>query len=115
MTGKKFLGDCFSKIQKPKENISPYSFHGQLLDFSHMCLPCVLSRWVSPCVLCPLWDSGGSVVSFEHGEYGFSSMGSWCYCGEWVWNSTTKLCCLALGEWNASIVSLQEFDIRYMF
>ena len=25
------------------------------------------------------------------------------------------LCCLALGEWNASIVSLQEFDIRYMF
>ena len=34
---------------------------------------------------------------------------------EWVWNSRTKLCCTASGEWNGSRVSLQEFDIGYMF
>ena len=27
----------------------------------------------------PLWANGGSVVSFIHAKYGFSSMGSRCY------------------------------------
>ena len=46
---------------------------------------------------------------------GFSSIGSWCYSSEWVWNSRTKLCYIALGECNASKVSLQEFDIGVYF
>ena len=27
--------------------------------------------------------------------YCFSSMGSWCYSVKWVWDSRTKLCCIA--------------------
>ena len=72
-------------------------FMGSCLTINHMCIPC-LPRWVSPCVLC----------------YGFSSMGSWCYFRKWAWNLRTKLL-HASGEWNVSRVSLQEFDIRYMF
>ena len=63
----------------------------------------------------PLWANGGFVdVSFTYDEYGFSSMGSWCYSAEWIWNSRKKLCFIASGEWNASRVSHQEFDIRYI-
>ena len=81
-----------------------------------MSLPCLPSRLGSPCVLCPLWANGGSLdVSFTHGEYGFSSMGSWCFSWEWVWNLRTKLCCTVSGEWNTSRVSLQELDIKYIF
>ena len=58
-------------------------------------------------------DNGGSVdVSCIYGEYGFSFM--WFYSREWVWNSSTKLCCIASGKGNVSIVTLQEFDIKYM-
>ena len=46
---------------------------------------------LSPCVLSPLWANGGSVVSFIHAKYGFSSMGSRCYSRTQVWNSRTKL------------------------
>ena len=35
---------------------------------------------------------------FTHGEYGFSSVGSWDYSREWLWNSRTKLCCIASGS-----------------
>ena len=45
------------------------------------------------------WAKGSSVDVFsKHGEYGFSSMGSWCYSREWVWNSRTKFCCIASGK-----------------
>ena len=64
-----------------------------------------------PCVLCLVLYPP---TSFKNGEYGFSSIGSWCYSRKWVWDSMTKLCCIALGECNASKVSLQEFDIRSM-
>ena len=60
------------------------------------------------------WANGGSVdVSFMHGEYGFSSMRSWCYSRKWVWNSRTKLLHCFRGV-NASRVSLQVFEIRYV-
>ena len=89
---------------------------GRCLTISHTCFPCLPSRQVSPCVLCPLWSNDGSAnASFKSGEYGFISIGIWCYSREWVWNSRTKLCCIALGECDASKVSLQEFDIRCMF
>ena len=38
-------------------------------------------------------------------------MGNCFYSVEWVWNSRTKFCCIASGNWNVSRVSLQEFDI----
>ena len=74
---------------------------------------------VSPCVLCPhkivLMHNGGSVdVSFLHGDFGYSSVGSYCYSREWFWNSKTEICCMAPGKWNTSRVSLQEFNIRYI-
>ena len=51
---------------------------------------------------------------FIHGEYGFSSMGSWCYSREFVWNLKTKLCHITSGKGTVSSVLLQEFDIRYI-
>ena len=43
---------------------------GSCLTVTHTCLPCLSSKWVSPCVLCPLWANGGSVnVSFPHCKY----------------------------------------------
>ena len=45
------------------------------------------------------WAKGSSVDVFsKHGEYGFSSMGSWCYSREWVWNLRTRFCCIASGK-----------------
>ena len=35
---------------------------------------------------------------FLHGEYGFSSVGNYCYSREWLWNSRAKVCCMALGK-----------------
>ena len=35
--------------------------------------------------------NGGSVDIFLHGEYGFCSMGVWCYSRKSVWNSRAKL------------------------
>ena len=55
-----------------------------------------------------------SVDVFLHGEYGDSSVRSYCYSREWLWNLRTKLCCIASGKRNASKVSLQEFDIKYI-
>ena len=64
-------------------------FIGSCLTIIHTCLPCLPDR-VSPCVLCPLMiglmRNGGSVDVFLHGEYGFSSVVSYCYSGEWLWN-----------------------------
>ena len=46
---------------------------GRCLTISHTCFPCLPSRQVSPCVLCPLWPNDGSAnASFKSGEYGFS-------------------------------------------
>ena len=100
--------------------ISQLSWVFQLLDYSshvwvcHVCLP---SRWVNPCVLCPLmiglkwwfcWQF------FKHDEYGFSSVGRCCHSRESVWNSRANLCCIASGKSNPSRVSLQKFEIRYI-
>ena len=60
------------------------------------------------------WANGGSVDTFLDDEYGFTSMGSWCYLRGWVWSLSTKLCCIASGKRNVSRVSLQQFDIRYV-
>ena len=68
------------------------------------------------CVLCPFWANGGSAdVSSMHSESGFSSMGSWCYCREWLWNSRTKLCWITFGEWNASRVLQQDLILGIFF
>ena len=32
------------------------------------------------------WINGGYVVLFSCREFGFSSLGSWSYSKEWVWN-----------------------------
>ena len=45
-----------------------------------------------------LMRNGGSVDVYLRGEYGLSSIGSCCYSREWMWNSRTKLCCMALGK-----------------
>ena len=48
-----------------------------------------------------LWASlddranGGFVDVFFHTWHGFSSMGTWCYSREWLWNLKTTLCCTA--------------------
>ena len=78
-------------------------FMGSCLAISHTCLPCLPSGRVSPtCVLCPLMiglmRNDSSVDVFLHGQYGFSSVGSCCYSREWLWNSRTKLCCMATGK-----------------
>ena len=44
------------------------------------------------------WTDGDSVDVFLNGEYGFTSMGSYCYYTEWVWNLLTKLCYIASGK-----------------
>ena len=45
------------------------------------------------------WANGGFIdVFFTHVWHAFSSIGSWCYSREWVWNSRTKLCCIASGK-----------------
>ena len=79
--------------------------------------PTYLVDELRPCVLRPL-IIGLMVVLltffFLNGEYGFTSMGSWCYSTEWVWNLKKKLCSIASGKWNDSRVSLQGFDIRYI-
>ena len=56
---------------------------------------------ISPFVLCPymigLMHNGGSVdVLFAW--YGFSSVGSYCYSSEWLWNTRAKICCMASGK-----------------
>ena len=75
---------------------------GSYLTISHTCLACLPSGRVSPCVLCPLMielmRNGGSVDVFLHGEYGFSSVGNYCYSREWLWNSRAEVCCMALGK-----------------
>ena len=77
---------------------------------------CLPSRWVSPCILFPPydWANGRSINDFYICYYCFSSMGSWCYSVKWVWDSRTKLCCIAFRKWNVSRVSLQKFGIRYI-
>ena len=69
----------------------------------------------SPCVLRPLTIDLMVVLfdDFLDGDYGFTSIGSWCYSMGWVWNLRTKGCCMASGKWNVSRVSLQGFDVSY--
>ena len=50
-----------------------------------------------------------------HSESGFSSMGSWCYCREWLWNSRKKLSWITFGEWNASRVLQQDLILGIFF
>ena len=51
---------------------------------------------------------------FSNGEYGFTSIGSWCYSMGWVWNLRTTLCSIASVKWSVSRVLLQGFDARYI-
>ena len=45
------------------------------------------------------WANGGFVdVFLMHGEYGFISLGSWCYSSELVWYLRAELCCIASGK-----------------
>ena len=78
-------------------------FMGSCLAISRTCLPCLPSGRVSAtCVLCSLMiavmRNDGFVDFFLHGQYGFSSVGSSCYSRERLWNSRTKLCCMATGK-----------------
>ena len=78
-------------------------FMSSCLTISHTCLPSLPSGRIRPtCVLCPhmigLMHNNGSVDIFLHGQYCFSSVGSCCYSREWLWNSMTKLCCMATGK-----------------
>ena len=61
-------------------------FMGRRLTMSHTCLLCLPRRRVSPCVLCPLMiglmRNGGSADVFLYDEYGYSSVGSYCYSRE---------------------------------
>ena len=78
--------------------------------------PVYLLDEFSHCVLWPLMIEI-MVVLFDvslDGEYGFTSMGSWCYSRGLVWNLRTKKCCIASGKWNVSRVSLQRFGISYL-
>ena len=63
---------------------------GSCLTISHTCLPCLPSGGVNPCVICPLMTelihNGGSVDGLLHGEYGFSSVGTYCFSRKWLWN-----------------------------
>ena len=54
------------------------------------------------------------LMLFLDGEYGFTSMWSWCYSRECVWNLRIRLCCIASAKWNVSRVALQGFDIGYV-
>ena len=42
--------------------------------------------------------NGGSVDVFLHGEYGYSSVAGYCYSREWLWNTMSKICCMASGK-----------------
>ena len=46
-----------------------------------------------------------------HVWYGFSSLGSWSYSGEW-YGIYRQNCYIASGKWNVSRVTLQEFYVR---
>ena len=46
-------------------------------------------------------NDGSVDAFFMADEYGFSSVGSWCYLREWVWNSRAKLCSITLGKTTA--------------
>ena len=58
------------------------------------------------------------LLSFFYGQYGFVSVGSYCYSREWLWNPRTKLCCMAAGWgeteglmllfWSASFIGGRE-------
>ena len=37
------------------------AFMGSYLNISQTCLPSLSSKWVSPCLLCPLWANSSSV------------------------------------------------------
>ena len=68
-----------------------------------------VAAWLLVTYVCAVCLVGELVLVF----YGLSSMRSWCNFKEWVWNSRSKLYCIAWGEWKASRVSLQECDVRY--
>ena len=113
------------------------AFMGSCLTISHTSLPCLPSHTSLPCLplcpvyllvtrLCPVfalslcfmapydWTSDGSIDIFLDVEFGFTSMGSWRYSREWVWNIRTKLSYIPSEKWNVSRESIQGFDIRYV-
>ena len=76
-------------------------FIGSCLTISHTCLLFLPSRRVSPCVLCPLtirlMHNGGSVDAL-FAWYDYSSVESYCYSREWLWNTRAKIHCMASGK-----------------
>ena len=98
-----FLLIASAKSQSTRGASCQPVFMGSCSAISHMHLPCLPSGRVSPtCVLCSLviglMRNDGSVDVFLHGQYGFSYVGSCCYSRECLWNSRTKLCCMAKGK-----------------
>ena len=53
-------------------------------------------------------NGGSADVFFTYSEYGYSSMETWSYSREWVWNLRMKLCCIASWKWYISRVKLQK-------
>ena len=70
--------------------------------------PVYLVDEFDPCVLCSVW------LFFLDDEYGFTSIGSWCYSRECVRNLSTKVRCIASGKGKVSRVSLQGLDVSYL-
>ena len=72
------------------------------MGIRHTCLPFLPSRRVSHCVLCPLMiglmHNGGTVDVLFTCEYGYYCVESYCYPREWLWNATSKICCIASGK-----------------
>ena len=99
-----------AKSQSARKTSHQPAFMDNFLIISHTCLPCLPSRWVTSCgPYCPIIRLMVTSLRLLCAWYGFSSMGSWCYSREWVWNSRKKLCYIASGKWNVSRVSLQKF------
>ena len=57
------------------------------------------------------WVNGDYVVLLTYGKCGLSSLGSWFYSIEWVWNLWAK----SMLKWNVSRMTVQEFNIGYIF
>ena len=103
-----------AKSQSTRGACHQPTFMGNNLTISETCLLFIRSRWLN--VLKPLMIGLMVVLLmlFLDGEYGFTSIRSWCYSRECIWNLRIRLCCIASAKWNVSRVSLQRFDIGYV-
>ena len=74
-------------------------FIGSCLTISHMCLSFLPIEELVLVFYDPLWLGLCIMVVLSmfyfHGEYGYSSVGSYCHSREWLWNTKAKICCMA--------------------